>query len=259
MEAVVLSISGSASITERAAPRPPVWDSLARVRGASYLAVVAWVATLAGCRAPVRPLVPLGGGFAAIEEAAFAAVAARTLPAGSQLLQIRWRFRDASSAVSGRGAVRLTPPDSLRLDVRGPLGFGRGTLVLAGDTAWADPAGLVAQVLPRRFLVWAMLGAVQAPDSAARFEAADEGPRRQLRVTEAGGDATTFELRGDTLTGVVRTRGDRVVGRLALVRDGTGAVVHADAEDLERDAHLEFDIQSRAPSGAFPAEVWRHP
>ena len=205
----------------------------------------------------MRPLAPLGGGFAAIGEAAFAAAAARTLPAGSELIQVRWRFHDASNAVAGRGAVRLTPPDSLRVDVRGPLGFGHGTLVLAGDTAWADPAGLVAQVLPRRFLVWAMLGVVQAPDSAALFESAGAGERRQIRVTDQGGEATTFELRGDTLTGVVRTRGDRVVGRLALVRDGAGAVVHADAEDLERDAHLEFDIQSRAPSGAFPAGVWR--
>jgi len=252
-----LSISGSASTTERPARLPRARTSLARLRAGSYLAVGAWVALLAGCRAAARPLAPVGGGFAAIGPEAFAAAAARTLPAGSELVQVRWRFRDRSGGVSGRGAVRLTPPDSLRVDVRGPLGFGRGTLVLAGSSLWADPAGLVAQVLPRRYLVWAMLGVVQAPDSAALFESASEGDRRQLRVTEASGEATTFELRGDTLTGVVRVRADRVVGRLALVRNGAGAVVHADAEDLERDAHLEFDIQSRSPSGAFPAEVWR--
>jgi hypothetical protein len=217
-----------------------------------------WVAGLAGCRAAARPLAPLGVGFAAIGPEAFAAAAARTLPSGSELIQVRWRFRDASGAVSGRGAVRLSPPDSLRLDVRGPLGFGRGTLVLAGPAAWADPAGLVEQVLPRRYLVWAMLGVVQAPDSAALFESASEGDRLQLRVTEPGGEATIFDLRGDTLTGVVRMRGDRVGGGLGLLGEGAGAVVHADAEDLERDAHLEFDIQSRSPSGAFPAEVWRH-
>lgn len=253
-----MSISGSASTTERPAPLAPAGALLARLRGGSYLAVVVWVAGLAGCRAAARPLAPLGGGFAAIGQEAFAAAAARTLPAGSELIQVRWRFRDASSGVSGRGAVRLSPPDSLRLDVRGPLGFGRGTLVLAGPTMWADPAGLVEQVLPRRYLVWAMLGVVQAPDSAALFESASEGDRLQFRVTEPGGEATIFDLRGDTLTGVVRMRGERVVGRLALVRDGAGAVVHADVEDLERNEHLEFDIQSRSPSGAFPAEVWRH-
>ena len=163
---------------------------------------------------------------------------------------------DLAGIRTGRANPGLV--DSLRVDVRGPLGFGRGTLVLAGDSAWADPARLVQQVLPRRFLVWAMLGVVQTPDSAALFESAGGDGRRLLRVTEADGVATTFELRGDTLAGAVRVRGDRVVGRLTLVRDGTGTVVHADAEDLERNAHLEFDIQSRSPSGAFPAEVWRH-
>ena len=252
-----MSISGSASTTERPAPPARAGALLARLRGASYLAVIAWVAGLAGCRAAARPLAPIGGGFAPIGEEAFAAAAATTLPAGSELLQVRWRFRDASSAVSGRGAVRVTPPDSLRIDVRGPLGFGRGTLVMAGASVWADPAGLVEQVLPQRYLVWAMLGIVQAPDSAARFESATDGDRRQLRVTEPGGEATTFELRGDTLMGVVRVRGDRMVGRLTLVRNGAGVVVHADAEDLERHAHLEFDIQGRAPSDAFPSGVWR--
>jgi len=203
--------------------------------------------------------VPAAAAFAALGAEAFAAEAVRTLPSRSELVQVRWRFRDPSDAVSGRGAVRLTPPDSLRVDVRGPLGFGRGTLVLVGASAWADPESLVRQVLPQRYLVWAMLGVVQPPDSAVLFESAWDGARRLLRVTQADGVATTFELRGATLAGAVRVRGDRVVGWLTLARNGAGAVVHADAEDLERHAHLEFDIQSRSPSGAFPAEVWRHP
>jgi hypothetical protein len=203
--------------------------------------------------------VPAAAAFAAIPAEEFTARAARTVPGGSVLMALRWRFRDATSEVSGRGALRVTPPDSLRLDVRGPLGFGRGTLVIAGADAWADPEAVVWQVLPRRYLLWAMLGVVRAPDGAGRFEEADAGATRLLRLAEPDGVATTFALRGDTLTGLVVTREERVVGRLTLVRDGSGEVAHADAEDLERHARLTFDIQGRTPGSAFPPEVWRRP
>jgi hypothetical protein len=114
-------------------------------------------------------------------------------------------------------------------------------------------------VLPRRYLLWAMLGVVRAPDGAERFEEASTGGTRLLRLAEPDGVATTFALRGDTLTGLVVTREERVVRRLTLVRDARGEVAHADAEDLERNARLTFDIRDRTPGGAFPPEVWRRP
>lgn len=174
-------------------------------------------------------------------------------------MALRWRYRDAESTVSGRGALRVTPPDSLRLDVRGPLGFGRGTLVMTGRGAWADPEEVVRQVLPRRFLLWAMLGVVRAPEAVERYEAADAAGRRFVRVTEPDGGTATFEMRGDTLAGLVVMRAERVVGRLTLVRGKEGGVTHADAEDLDRHARLTFDIDGRTPTGGFPPEVWRHP
>ncbi len=197
--------------------------------------------------------------FAAISADAFLSAAARTLPAGSEVLSLRWRFTEAGSSVSGRGAARVTPPDSLRLDVRGPLGFGRGALVLAGDSVWANPEDLVRQVLPGRFMVWAMLGIVRTPDVVERFEVAAVESRRLMRVVEPGGRSTTFELRGDTVVGAVQARGDTVVGKLTLALGADGRVRHAEAEDLERHARLVFDIVGRTPSGGFPAQIWRRP
>ncbi len=212
-----------------------------------------------GCARAPATLLPEAAAFAALPAAEFAALAVRTDPARSELVALRWRFRDPNSEVSGRGAVRLSPPDSVRLDVRGPLGFGHGTLVMAGAATWADPADVVQQVLPRRHLLWAMLGVVRAPEGAQRFAAAALDGRRFVRVAADSGESTTFELRGDTLAGLVVMRDQRTVGRLTLVRDRTGGVAHADAEDLERHARLTFDIQSRTGGVAFPPEVWRHP
>ena len=207
---------------------------------------------------PSAPL-PDAAAFAALPSGEFAALAARTDPARAELVALRWRFRDPESEVSGRGAVRLSPPDSLRLDVRGPLGFGHGTLVMAGAETWADPEDVVRQVLPRRYLLWAMLGVVRAPEDVRRIDAAEAAGRRFVRVAAADSESAVFELRGDTLAGLVVMREERVVGRLTLTRDRGGAIAHAEAEDLERHARLTFDIQSRTPGVAFPPEVWRHP
>jgi hypothetical protein len=233
--------------------------SLAGPSRGAYLALVAWLAFASGCRRAPPPLAPEGAVFSPLSAEAFAAAAAPTVPAAPELLALRWRFRDPQSEVAGRGAVRVSPPDSLRVDVRGPLGFGRATLVVAGDESWADPPELVRQVLPRRFLLWAMLGVVRAPDSAMRREAFTDGARRLLRVAEPDGLVTTFELRDGRLTGVAVAREAGMVARLTFVRDVRGALVRADAEDLERNARLSFDIQSRTSGVTFPAEVWRHP
>jgi len=204
-------------------------------------------------------LPPVAAEFAPLSAEEFGATAARTVPAGSELLNLRWRFRDADMSVSGRGAARVSPPDSLRIDVRGPLGFGRGTLVLAGRSVWANPDDLVRQVLPDRFIVWAMLGVIRAPDSVNRFEAGFAGARRLVRLAEPDGRLTTFELAGDTVVGGTQSRGERLVGRLTILRGVDGRIVRAVAENLERNARLVFDIDRRTPSGGFPAEIWRRP
>jgi len=190
---------------------------------------------------------------------AFRAAAGRTTPAGRLIVSLRWRFADPTLEAAGRGAARLAPPDSLRIDVRGPLGFGRGTLVLAGDSLWADPASMVAQVMPSRFLVWAMLGVLRAPDALERLEEAEIDGRVLVRVLESDGRSTTFEMRGDTMVGAVQERAGREVGRLVLRRDASGQVRRAEAEDKERDARLVFDIERRTASGPFPASVWHRP
>ena len=233
--------------------------SLAGLRSASYLAVVVGVALAPGCHRGAPPTKPEALAFRPLSGEAFRAAADRTTPAGRMIVNLRWRFADPTLDVAGRGAARIAPPDSLRIDVRGPLGFGRGTLVLAGDSLWADPASMVAQVMPSRFLVWAMLGVLRAPDALERLEEAEIDGRVLVLVLESDGRSTTFEMRGDTMVGAVQERAGRQVGRLVLRRDASGQVRRAEAEDKERDARLVFDIERRTASGPFPASVWHRP
>ncbi|HTT66476.1 MAG TPA: hypothetical protein VMF70_00480 [Gemmatimonadales bacterium] len=222
-------------------------------RAVSALAAVA----LAACAHPPAPPAPEGA-YVPVSPREFAAAAARTAPGAPALLTIRWRYDDGDTPVSGRGAVRLEPPDTLRLDVGVPV-VGRATLVLAGDSAWSKPGALVRQVLPSRSLVWAMFGVVRPPDSVASVERSEAADHRVYRVTDAGGVITTLELRGDTLLGASAARGERAIGRLALTRDSTGAVVRAETVDLEHSIRFVMDVDRRESGGAFPSEIWRRP
>src|SRR3954471_17396479 len=80
----------------------------------SYLGATLLV-LLAGCGKHVQPVAPLS--FAASTRAAFLEAAEATLPTERQILRIGWRSDDGHLQVSGGGAVRIAPPDSLRLDV----------------------------------------------------------------------------------------------------------------------------------------------
>lgn len=221
-----------------------------------YLAVSLAIMAEA-CARPPAPLAPTGP-YVPMSAEAFAAVAARTVPSAAQLIRVRWRYDDGDREASGRGAVRLAPPDSLRLDVAVPV-LGRATLVLAGDSSWAQPDRLADEVPQSRALLWALFGIIRPPDAGTRVEAGDAPERRLFRLTAPGGLVTLLECRGDTLLVATELRGERIVGRLALRRDAAGAVVKADASDFEHRARFVVEVEHRETSEPFPAEIWRRP
>jgi hypothetical protein len=229
---------------------------LAALRRRFYLAAALGVVA-AACNRPPAPLAPTGP-WVPMGAEAFAAVAARTVPAGAELLRVHWRYDDGNQEASGKGAVRLAPPDSLRLDVAVPV-VGRATLVLARDSSWSQPEDLAAQVPRSRALLWALFGIIRPQGALTRIETGDAPGRRLYRLTAADGLVTRLECRGDTLLAATELRGDRIVGRLALTRDVKGAVVRADATDLEHGVRFVVDVDNREASEPFPAEIWRRP
>ena len=238
------------------APGLAVAHFLAALRRRFYLA--ASLAVMAeACTRPPAPLAPTGD-WVPMSPEAFAAVAARTVPVGAQLLRVHWRFDDGNHESSGRGAVRLAPPDSLRLDVAIPV-VGRATLVLAGDSSWSQPEDLADQVPRSRALLWALFGVMRPEDARTRIETGDARGRRLYRLTAADGLVTRLECRGDSLLVATELRGDRIVGRLALTRDAAGAVIRADASDIEHGVRFVVDVDHREASEPFPAEIWRRP
>ena len=211
----------------------------------------------AACGRPPAPPSPLGG-YAPVSAETFAAMAARTLPSAAQLIRFRWRYGDGDRDARGRGAARLAPPDSLRLDVGVPV-VGRATLVLTGDAAWAQPHEVVDELPQSRAILWALFGIIRRPDDGTRIEVGDAADRRLFRLTAPDGEVTVLQCRGDTLLGATQLKGDRTVGWLVLTRDAAGALVKADATDVEHGARYVVEVEHRETSEPFPSEIWRRP
>jgi hypothetical protein len=227
---------------------------LARPGKRSYLAALTLVA--AACsRAPHS--LAIAGTFVPASAEELAAAARRTVPARAELVRFAWRSDDGRVQLSGSGAARIAPPDSMRVDIAAALGLGRATLILTGDSAVARPADVVRQVLPDRFALWAALGVLRVPAgdlTVARFE---DGERSVWRVTDGEGRVTLFELRGDTLVGGSREVGGRTAMQLTLERGPDGGVRLARLLDLVRPSRLEIAIQGREERDGFPDETWR--
>ncbi|HRP08205.1 MAG TPA: hypothetical protein PLL69_06915, partial [Gemmatimonadales bacterium] len=64
-------------------------------------------------------------------------------------IRFQWNFRQETGNASGRGSVWIVPPDTLRLDFRGPLGSGSSAAAVVGEQeVWAVPEEEVCKLVP---------------------------------------------------------------------------------------------------------------
>lgn len=240
---------------ERSGLRGPARPGfLACLMSQSYIALIAAGALAAGCRSgTVAPR----GTFAPATREAFEQMAARTAPRAREILRLTWRSDDGRISLSGSGAVRIQPPDSLRLDMAVRLGVGRGTVLLTGEDVDAEPADLIAAVLPDRSALWAVLGVVRTPHDLVSVELLRDGRYEFWRLSDSRGRITTLEMEGDLLRGVVREEGGRTTVRLRLGRDAAGRLVRGSVTDAVRGARFEFEVRDREQSGPFDRDIWQ--
>ncbi len=82
-------------------------------------------------------------------------------PDRPQLIEFQWRYRGQEGRFSGDGAVRVNPPDSVRLDLLGPGWSGVQSAVLLEDDVYY--MGEQRVELPPPAFMWAMIGAFRPP------------------------------------------------------------------------------------------------
>lgn len=225
------------------------------------LLVAAAAPLLVACGGFPAPPMPAPAAYrpAAVSDAQ--AWSSESAPTERTLIRFKWVYRDGSNGAKGSGAIRLSAPDSLRLDFRGPLGQGRGAAaVVAARTLWADPADQVDKFVPNFQLLWGMLGTALAPAPGATvLSAGDE------RVTAwryiAGADTTDYlrtRVGASQMLTDVRSGGVRI-GRVLTTFDAAGKPVKARLDVPSGPARLDVDFTSITTTDAHPEGTWDVP
>jgi hypothetical protein len=216
-----------------------------------YLAAV-----VAGCAPRIEPLVPVDA--APVDRAAVAAWSAPTAPAGPTVHRFKWLYRDGRQSAGGRGSARVAVPDSVRVDARGPLGQGRSSGVVVGDSIlWAEPEDNLIEAAPNVALMWALFGVAREPGPGTTLLGLEGSGFIAWRIAE-GPD--TLEYVREPERGRLRAelrRGGQVVGRTESTRDEAGRLKSARLTVPSVPARLDLTfLSSETPSEPFAPDVW---
>lgn len=216
-----------------------------------YLAAV-----VAGCAPGIEPLVPVDA--APVDRASVVAWSAPTAPAGPAVHRFKWLYRDGRQSAGGRGSARVAAPDSVRVDARGPLGQGRSSGVVVGDSIlWAEPEDNLIEAAPNVALMWALFGVAREPGPGTTLLGLERPGFTAWRIIE-GPD--TLEYVREPERGRLRAelrRAGQVVGRTEATRDESGRLKSARLTVPSVPARLDLTfLSTETPSEPFAPDVW---
>lgn len=221
---------------------------------------LAGLALAAACGGGPPPLVIPAGGTPSTS--AEVRVWADSFRAGALVLhRFKWQYRDRDQAAGGRGSARIAGRDSLRLDMIGPLGAGRGgAFVIGEEEQWAEPEEEVRKIAPNYQLLWAMLGIPRLPASyeeVTRYE----GPGLVAWRLVSGADTVEFARQAGTdirFMADVREAGVRV-GRVQTTYNADGSLKSSRLDVPRGPARLDLNYYATSRPASFPADTWSPP
>lgn len=188
-------------------------------------------------------------------------VAATVRQEAGTRVRFHWNFLKEQGNASGRGSAWMVPPDTLRLDFRGPLGSGSSAAAVVGAReVWAVPEEDVRKLVPSFPILWAMLGRALAPDPGAALTGYTDESVTAWRAV-LGVDTVDYVVahRGkDQLVADVRLDG-AALGRVVTTFDSEGRLATARLDIPSGPARLELSFYDHRPAGSIPDSLWQRP
>ena len=206
------------------------------------------------------PLVPLPLAPVPWDSGVVWAVA--TVPGRHTLIRFRWKYRDAGKSYAGRAAVRVAPPDSLRIDYAGPFNWGAGAALVVGDTTvWADPEKNFRSLVPAVRMLWAALGIVRPPAVGAAVSGLVGPGADSVRIWRFVQSEDTLDYRlargeARVLEAEWRRQG-RVVARSRAELDIRAMPASARIDFREGPARFEVTVGAVDTTVVFDSATWR--
>lgn len=220
----------------------------------TYLSLV-----VAGCTPKPAALLP--SGLATVPADQVQRWVASTAPKVGAIHRFTWQYVDEQAAKGGRGSARIARPDTLRFDIAGSLGIGKGSALVVGNSKrWVVPEKSVEELVPSFPLLWALLGVALAPEPAAKLAGLQEDGRAAWRYAEGPDTVEYLRIDGNpsSLSAEVRRAG-KVVGRTRVTVRPDGSPVKAQLLVPSVPAKLEITFYATVPTPAFPPTTWVPP
>ena len=174
---------------------------------------------------------------------------------------LHWIFRNARGSVKNRAAVRIAPPDSLRLDFRGPFGKSGAAVVVGDSGVWAKPEGDLTELLKAAPLFWAALGIPRGPARNVQVSGLETPERRAWRYAGASDTFDFVEVRRKPMRLLAEMRrAGKIVGLAeAEFNEGGDHVVSSRLDFPEAESRFTFTVDSLKPTESFDTDIWRRP
>lgn len=221
-----------------------------------YLALSPGGCASAGVGKVAPSVLPVGMGPATSEQVA--GWVAAGAPDHNRHLKFKFKFKDPKGKVGGRGAARIAAPDSLRLDMQGPFGLGRGAAMVNGDsTEWIKGPEAIKRIVPDFRLMWSMLGFTRPSPEGATLAAYESGDVTAWSYATEVDTVEYVRTGGATPSLVALVRKDgAVLGRSETTFGPDGIPLKATLIVPGTSARLDLTFTESTTPATFKSDTW---
>jgi hypothetical protein len=221
--------------------------------------LVVYLGLVAGCGSKQPALMPKGLETVTVEQVG--RWVGTTTPRTGALHRFTWLYQDEAASKGGRGSTRIAVPDSMRFDIAGSLGIGKGAAFVVGETkVWVQPEKSVEDLVPSYPLLWSLVGVALLPPPEAKLAGLQLDGRAAWQYASGADTVSYLRIDGNpsTLSAEVRRAG-KVVGRTTTTVRPDGSPVKAQLLVPSVPAKLEVTYYATVPTSSFPPDTWVRP